>query len=637
MKSDFSRISFASARQHTSVLQQQGRVLTDADLNEQAAIHAHFRESLASSLTGTDGAVFLNPSILKPLETRNLPGFRLVRVGQIDEVRVDVKRAGTADGTVADRHAAVLATDALAAFKGHNCWISPGHYYVDGLRCENAAWVPLDAQPFLPPGTESLPEQPAEPERMPAILFYLDAWEQPVSWLDDPALADVALGAGVDTSMRTRLIWQVRSVAGHLDRKILGDNVGGPRGDVIEETPWLAELPWLRRAPRLRVRIKPGNAGNDPCRPAFASAWRGLENQLYRVEVHAAGGDGGPTFKWSRENGSVVAAVRGLEGAQVRIFPGQLKGGGFRPGDWLEIVKSDEELLGQPGRMVRVAAIHGDLMVLEKQDGGAMPAAGDKLRRWDQHSCEGGVLPVSYGWIDLEDGIQVCFLPAAGDPPLPQEGAVSPRMADPEFDRKIYAETDFRSGDWWGFAARTATAGVEWPDEMTAEPTIDAAISAQLAGTDVTGMLFGEPVPVRGNGRSPGPSDPREPAALPPHGVRHRYALLASAVWRISNNQQGAWVLDDIRRILQLCEVAPEFRRPPVDDAPKVAQDEMVVHPGRATVTAAMAAEVDTKVTGIVAEKILAGERKRMELSREALAAGIQVVQQKPKKPLKPR
>src|SRR6187399_2121409 len=51
MKSDFSRISFDSAHQFTAVLHQQGRVLTDADFNEQSTIHAHMYESLAASLT----------------------------------------------------------------------------------------------------------------------------------------------------------------------------------------------------------------------------------------------------------------------------------------------------------------------------------------------------------------------------------------------------------------------------------------------------------------------------------------------------------------------------------------------------------------------------------------------------------
>ncbi len=639
MKSDFSRISFAAGRQYTSLLHQQGRAQTDADFNEQSAIHAHFREALASSLTGTDGAIFLSPSVVKPLETPNLPGFRLVQFAQIDQVRTDVKRAGTADGTAADRRIAVAATEALSAFKGHNCWISPGHYYADGLRCENDAWVPLDAQPFLPPGTETLPEKPAEPENpelRPVILFFLDAWERPVSWLDEPSISDVALGAGVDTSMRSRLIWQVRSLSGYLNRQNPdGNETGGGRGDVIEENPFLARLPWLRHQPRLRVRIKPGNAANDPCRPAFASAWRGLENQLYRVEIHAAADGELPTFKWSRENGSVVARVSGLEGSHVRVFPAQLKGGGFRPGDWLEIVRKDDELTATPGDMVRVASVHGDSIVLEKSDGGAVPAKGDKLRRWDQHSCDSGVLPVTYGWIDIENGIQVCFMPAEGDPPLSQEGAVSPRVTDPDYDKKIYEATDFRSSDWWGFTARTATAGVDWPDEPVAETTIDADVSAQFAGTDLQRVLFGAPVPVRINGQAPVSAEPRVPAALPPHGVRHRYALLATAMWQSgTDNQQPTWQLDDIRRILKLCEVEAEFRRAGVE-APTTAEPEkpqVVVNPGRETLVAVLADSARVKATAIVANKAVAVERRQLEISRNALTAVPKITKLKSKK-----
>jgi hypothetical protein len=42
------------------------------------------------------------------------------------------------------------------------------------------------------------------------------------------------------------------------------------------------------------------------CEIAATAGYRRLENQLYRVEVHEGGAS--PTFKWSRENGSVAAA-----------------------------------------------------------------------------------------------------------------------------------------------------------------------------------------------------------------------------------------------------------------------------------------------------------------------------------------
>jgi hypothetical protein len=52
MKGDFSRDSFDPARHFTRVLLQQGRVLTDADFNEQAAIQQHFLRAFVVDLVG---------------------------------------------------------------------------------------------------------------------------------------------------------------------------------------------------------------------------------------------------------------------------------------------------------------------------------------------------------------------------------------------------------------------------------------------------------------------------------------------------------------------------------------------------------------------------------------------------------
>src|SRR4051794_31902922 len=52
MKGDFSRITFRPERQFSQVLLQQGRVLLDADFNEQGAILAHASRRLARDLLG---------------------------------------------------------------------------------------------------------------------------------------------------------------------------------------------------------------------------------------------------------------------------------------------------------------------------------------------------------------------------------------------------------------------------------------------------------------------------------------------------------------------------------------------------------------------------------------------------------
>jgi hypothetical protein len=626
MKSDFSRISFDPADHCTAVLHQQGRVILDSDLNEQSAIHAQFLEALASSLTGTEGAIFFEPTFLMPVNTQDLPGFRIMLASQLNLL-------GQGGAEI---------TDKPSAFASSLCWISPGHYYAGGLRAENDAWVPLEAQPWLPPGTEKLPEKPADTEKEAVLLFYLDVWERERSWLDDRQMSDAALGAAVDTAMRSQLIWQVRTLEGIEERTTAVEEPKKPEGEdaakdlappapkpaapskpkLLDDLQWLRDLPWMRLRPRLRVRIKPGNTTCDPCRPAFASGWQGLENQLYRIEIHTPeDGKQPPTFKWSRENGSVVAQIADVHGEKLRVFPPQLKAGGFQPGDWVEIITNDNELTAAPGTMTRVAGVHGDMIALE----GNPPQKGDKLRRWDQKVCEGGVLTVPLDidkeWVDIEGGIQVCFEP------------VQDREKDAK--EKDWSRTTFATGDYWVFTARTATADVEWPDERAPETaTVPASHSAQFSGTDVTSMLFGNPVPVRASGQPPAFLE-GTPAALPPHGVRHRYALLAMARWL-----RERWGVEDLRRILRLCEREPGYRqivqKETVEGAPAKAAG-TASHPARESFVKIVSETSDVQEIRLIAKKAEEAERVQLKAISEAPATKKIVAEPKKKPATKPK
>lgn len=225
----------------------------------------------------------------------------------------------------------------------------------------------------------------------------------------------------------------------------------------------------------------------------------------------------------------------------------------------------------------------------------------------------------------MEDNLQICFEEIPDDS-TPKEGA----PAGPSI-----AESDFRTGDYWVFPARTATADVEWPAETIAETVIAADVSAQFCGTDITSVFFGNPVPIRLNGQAPGPADPRKPAALPPHGIRHRYALLAVAVWRnIGDQQEASWQFDDLRRILRLCEVEAEFRREPIEkqptDTPAVAAP-VATFPGRDVLVGAIAEAPSVKISQIVGNKVVAAERKQLETNRKSLVAGGNIPKPKAK------
>ena len=57
MKGDFTRETFNKSKHFSRVLMQQGRVLLDADFNEQSAIILHYLRTLAADLFGPYKAI----------------------------------------------------------------------------------------------------------------------------------------------------------------------------------------------------------------------------------------------------------------------------------------------------------------------------------------------------------------------------------------------------------------------------------------------------------------------------------------------------------------------------------------------------------------------------------------------------
>ncbi len=419
MKGDFTRVTFDSTKHYSRVLMQQGRVQLDADWNEQAAILLHYLQALAADLVGPFGG-----------PDSDLLGFEL----SDGQPKTDFK-------------------------------IGPGHYYVDGLLCENNS--DSDASYFKQRDYQddyfSSTRRPKLPTGM--YLAYLDAWEHHVTPLEDNHMREVALG-GPDTATRARIVWQVKL-----------DTIDGAR------TPTAAEIykNWRERVDRwqppqrgsLQVRLKPTEPNTDPCTIPPTSAYRGQENQLYRVEIHAGGKlADGPTFKWSRDNGSTVAAWQGNSEDNGLILSSVR---GFSGAPWVEITSAADDLNGKVGDMLRVVKLESDTLYLEKPLAwdGANPK---KVRRWDQYESEtvalkNGVIPLKEGttendWIDLEDGIQVQFQPAPGQ------------------------ATQYRAGDYWLIPART-NGTIEWPLELDndGKPTKDAAgntIPSSLAPFGIT-------------------------------------------------------------------------------------------------------------------------------------------------------
>jgi hypothetical protein len=306
-------------------------------------------------------------------------------------------------------------------------------------------------------------------------------WQREITYIEDPAIADVALG-GADTATRTQTVWQVRVEA--VDNAVCGLDVGEPPS-----------------AGRLTTQALAPPEPDDPCLLAPQSGYRGLENRLYRVEVHDGGPLGTARFKWSRDNGSIVSPVTAMavSGAQTTLTLTRIGRDPvlrFRIDDWVTVTDDHRELHGERGEMARVIDLdetQGQI-VLDR----ALPSPGarafganagelaerhTRVQRWDQTLATNaidadGLIATAAGPIDLEDGVQVAF------------------SADP-------AGGSFRTGDYWVFAARTADASVEILTE--APPRGIEHHYVQLAA--ITGLGGEEPDVT--NCR-PGPEEPHE-------------------------------------------------------------------------------------------------------------------------------
>jgi hypothetical protein len=409
MKHDISRNTFDPARHFSRLLKQQGRVDLDADWNEQTSILLHYLRTLATDLIGPDGG---------PAEQC---GFEII------------------DAALAKKLGRKEDESKTAGF-----FIGPGRYYVDGLLCENEKAVAYAAQPDYP--AVSLEELHGLSKNQ---LVYLDVWERVITAAEDDSIREVALG-GPDTATRAKVVWQVK-----LKPSEAKDRAGAV-SDLAKETK--------RVLPLLRAQLEPKPDSGDACILSPDSRYRGAENQLYRIEIHRVGKGGATaTFKWSRENGSVVFPVLNAvpDPAAQRTTVSLAHLGrdahlGLAEGDWVELVDDGLVNLGQAGSLLRVHSIEPEefrVILTGIADTQLDPDKHLLLRRWDQQEKEGvklqdgavtltAVAKPANEWVELEFGVQVQFQ-------LPKDG-------------------QFRTGDYWLIPTRTAgdNGTIEWPDEV---------------------------------------------------------------------------------------------------------------------------------------------------------------------------
>ncbi len=418
MSGDYSRKRFNPEKHYQGVLRQQGRVDIDADWNEYVDLQDRRWRAETIDVVGRCGV---------PAETPD--GFKI-------------------------------------GVSGGELTVGQGRMYVDGCMAENHGTAPaLDATIEEPYGTAALhvKDQPfGGPVTIPPqvrSLVYLDVWRREVTYLQAPDLIEPAVN--VDSTTRNQTAWQVRILGGipaevHC-KTSLEDIPGWPA----------ANRPSTARLTTTTVAV---TTDPDPCLVPPTGGYRGLENHLYRVEVHSATNTTAKV-KWSRENAHVSTTIVEILAGRTTVRVDSLGRDNvlrFKTGDWVEFTSDGREFAGLPGEMRKVTVDDTNktltfsqaLPIAEFPQG--VPEETDHLRviRWDQS-----------GIVRKPDGSQLVNLE------LTTDGLIELSVANPSFVLEhgvqatltVQAGGTARSGDYWCFAARTADADI---DRLNAAPPL---------------------------------------------------------------------------------------------------------------------------------------------------------------------
>jgi hypothetical protein len=399
MRGDFSRQSYRKDRHYNSVLLQQGRVQVDADWNEQQAIHRHRMETQSTDVIGLNGA------------PKTASGF------QIKE-------------------------------HGNDLLIGKGHFYVDGILCENEKDDLLFSQQADLP---SIPSEPLDAAVDGGIyLAYLEVWDRHITALEDASIRETALG-GPDTATRAKTVWQVRLL-----------QVTNPSSATLSCTTVFPEwtnllqknLIGISNIGTLTAQSRPVEPSPDPlCVLPLNAGYRRLENQLYRIEIHKGGTRAQALFKWSRDNGTVASAIEAdesgavIRGSTIHVTEigkdGTLTFASDPLPEWVELTDDRYELQHQHGVLASVQAVDVDVRTITLT-AGTLPVLDQNhhplVRRWDQSGSASTAdgIAMAGDWQPVEDGLEIRF-----------------------------GDGVYRPGDFWLIPARTAIGpgAVEWPTD----------------------------------------------------------------------------------------------------------------------------------------------------------------------------
>jgi uncharacterized repeat protein (TIGR01451 family) len=507
MKGDFTRNTFDPEKHYSHVLMQQGRVQVDADWNEQQAITRYRIETEAQDVIGLCGAPkdnagfgvsptpdgsdliispgriyvdgilceleaqttyltqpdYPKPPALQFLSSTEDPSTGDTRTDQARNdwisfertvpvsVAVGVPFQVTVTNTAVQALASARVADELPAgltlvdgsVTASAIELSAGDSFTNTYTVKaTASGTIAGSAQAMPPGVTT-PPPPLKLESDVEVasaspgpyLVYLDVWRRHVTALDDPLIREVALG-GPDTATRVKTLWQVKAMP-----------LTSPNATCGKWPEGCEPLPISTGT--LNARTKETASDADPCLLPPTAGYKRLENQLYRVEIHDGGKLGQATFKWSRDNGTVVTAIEEIDGIEITVHDvGRDEVLGFAPGQWVEISNDILELHGKPGELFQIVDVNPATRVVTLSDAPSVdddPAYHPKMRRWDSQGAVSVEIPADNdGWIELEGGIEVQFS---------EEGV-------------------YKTGGYWLIPARTATGEIEWPPYQPGADTI---------------------------------------------------------------------------------------------------------------------------------------------------------------------
>ncbi len=459
MTSDITRQTFRPRDHRAGVVMQQGRVQLDADWNEQADITRYRAETTARAVIGETGA---------PKDEAG-GGFAVELAPGGDDLLVSAGRLWV-DGILCEN-----TPDTVGGVGSSANQVVVSRFEVDGHPFAADQWVDVEvagnvtlarvtsavaasrtlalapAIPGLANGVRarlrrraSLRNQPHSHRPVsftagePGVItpgrhvVGLEVWLREISVVEDPTIGEPALN-GLDTANRLQVVWQVVT------------NRLGPAGQGTCETAGSA-FPPAPSTGRMIAQVVGPTEAPDPCLLPDHGGYRGLEHQLYRVEVHRVFGNN-VVLKWQRDNATMVSRINGV-GSTFRVDDtGKDSNLGFTQPGFVELVDDALELAGESGDLLRILsyAPHLGEIVTDPADAGpffdttptrARNEHRPRARRWD------GRIVATAGnaaFLTLERGLQVSL--TAGT---------------------------FRPGDHWLVPARTATTDLEggtilWP------------------------------------------------------------------------------------------------------------------------------------------------------------------------------